>query len=91
MTQLRERGIYQTPNGQRLVASSFRRTTADGGRILSRIGGNVSCYLFSAYHWAFHGWPDYEVAPEGELIPINQPERWRLDQLVDTGATAGTH
>jgi hypothetical protein len=91
MKQLRERGIYQTPHGQRLVASSFRRTTADGRRILSRLGSNVNCFLFSAYQWSFHGWPDYEVAPEGELMTINQVAGWRIDELIDTGATAGTH
>ena len=91
MTQLRERGIYQAPNGQRLVASRDRRMTSDGRHILSQLGSNVSCFLFSAYHWAFHGTPDYEVAPQGELIPISQPSEWRLDELTDTGATAGIH
>ena len=91
MTQFRERGIYQAPNGQRLVASRVRRTTADGDRILSRLGSNMSCFLFSAYQWAFHGWPEYEVAAEGELVAINQPAGWRIDELTDTGATAGTH
>jgi hypothetical protein len=91
MKHLRERGIYVAPDGQRLVASSSRRTTADGRGILSQIGSNVSFYLFSNYHWAFHGRPDYEIAPEGELIAITRPAGWQLDELIDTNATAGVH
>lgn len=91
MKQFRERGIYQTPDGQRFVASRFRQTTADGRRILSALGGDLSCYLFSAYQWAFHGWPDYEVALAGKLIGLNQAAALSIDELVDTGATAGSH
>jgi hypothetical protein len=91
MIQLRERGIYQTPNGQRLVASTRRRVTSDGRRILSQMGSNVCCFLFTTYHWAFHGTPDFEVALQGELIPITQTSGWQIHELTDTGATAGIH
>jgi hypothetical protein len=89
--QLRERGIYLLPDGQSLVASKLRQSTADGGRILSRIGSEVSCFLFSRYHWAFHGAPDYEVTQEGKLMASSQTASWRIDELKDTHATAGAH
>jgi hypothetical protein len=79
------------PNGQRLVASKLRQTTADGQRILSLIGSEVSCFLFSRYQWAFHGTPDYEVTKEGKLMTSSQTASWRIDELKDTCATAGAH
>jgi hypothetical protein len=91
MKQLRERGIYLAPDGQRLVASRLRQTTADGRLILSHIGSGVACFLFNRYQWAFHGRPDYAVSEAGRLLPLNQASNWRVDQLIDTGATAGAH
>jgi hypothetical protein len=91
MKQLRERGIYLAPNGERFVASRERKTTSDGRRILSRFGSRLSCFLFRRYEWAFHGMPDYEVAPSGNLLALKQPSDFEPDQLVDTGATAGAH
>ena len=91
MKPLRERGIYLAPNGESFVASRQRRTTADGKRILSRLGGRLSCFLFSRYGWAFHGSPDYEVTKAGHLLALKQPVNFEPDQLIDTGATAGAH
>jgi len=91
MKQLRERGIYRTPNGESFVASRERRTTADGKRILSRLGGRLSCFLFNRYEWACHGSPDYEVTKAGNLLALKQPLNFETDQLIDTGATAGVH
>jgi hypothetical protein len=88
---LRECGVYLTPGGKRLVASRFRRTTSDGQRIPSVIGSNASYFLFSQYHWAFHGEPDYEVSAEGELMARQVASKWSVGELVDTGVTAGTH
>ncbi len=90
MRQLRERGIYLAPNGESFVASRERQTTADGKRILSRLG-RLSCFLFRRYEWAFHGMPDYEVASSGTLLGIREISDFRPDQLIDTGATAGAH
>ena len=89
MKQLRERGIYLAPNGQSFVASRLRETTADGKLILSRIGSEVACFLFNRYQWAFHGRPDYAVSEAGKLLPLNQALNWRVEQLMDTGTTAG--
>ena len=91
MKQLRERGIYLAPNGESFVASRRRRTTADGKRILSRLGVRVSCFLFGRYEWAFHGSPDYEVTRGGNLVALKQRLNFRPEQLIDTGATAGAH
>ena len=91
MKQLRERGIYLAPNGESFVASRRRKTTADGKRILSRLGERVSCFLFKRYEWAFHGTPAYEVTKAGNLVALEQPLKFQPDQLIDTGITAGAH
>ena len=91
MKQLRERGIYLAPNGESFVASRRRRTTADGKRIISRLGVRVACFLFRRYDWAFHGSPDYEVTKAGNLVALKRPSSFDPDQLIDTGATAGPH
>ena len=91
MKQLRERGIYKAPNGESFVASRERKTTSDGQRILSRLGNQLSCYLFRRYEWAFHGAPDYEVATTGNVLPLKRHSNFQPDQLIDTGATAGAH
>jgi hypothetical protein len=91
MAQLRECGIYEAPNGKKLVASRFRRTTSDGRRILSSIGSNISYFLFSQYQWAFHGEPEFEVGPTGELVSTVLSAEWSIEELVDTGITAGSH
>ena len=91
MKQLRERGIYLAPNGQSFVASRERKTTSDGKRIFSRLGGRLSCFLFGRYEWAFHGTPAYEVATTGNLLALKQRSDFQPDQLIDTGATAGAH
>ncbi len=90
MRQLRERGIYLAPSGESFVASRERTTTANGKRILSRLG-RLSCFLFRRYEWAFHGEPDYEVGTSGSLVALKQFSNFRPDQLIDTGATAGAH
>jgi hypothetical protein len=91
MEQLRECGIYEAPNGRKLVASRFRRTTSDGRRILSSIGSNISYFLFSQYQWAFHGEPEFEVGPRGELMSTVLSAEWSIEELIDTGITAGYH
>ena len=88
---LRECGIYETPNGKKLIASRFRRTTAEGSRISSRLGSNSNYFFFSQYHWAFHGDPDFEVSSGGELYSRELVLAWTVDQLIDTGTTAGSH
>ncbi|HEV7472720.1 MAG TPA: hypothetical protein VGN90_01655 [Pyrinomonadaceae bacterium] len=91
MKELRERGIYVAPNGESFVASRERRTVSDGKQILSRLGSRLHCFLFGRYEWAFHGTPAYEVGTRGNLIALKQPSAFQLNQLIDTGATAGAH
>ena len=91
MEHLRECGIYEAPNGKKLIASRFRRTTSDGRRILSSTGSNICYFLFSQYQWAFHGEPEFEVGPGGELMSTVLSADWSLEELVDTGFTAGSH
>jgi hypothetical protein len=88
MSGLREKGIYRTPDGIRLVASrervpGFQPTKA------KRRGSGYS--LFSSYSWAFHGPADYVVSDEGEVIPADQSKQLKLEELADTGWTAGSH
>lgn len=89
--KLRERGIYLTPDGKSLVASSRRTTTSDGRRLLSHVGSRLSYFLFGRYEWAFHGEPDFEVEPDGHIHALKTERDLRLDELTDTGATAGSH
>lgn len=91
MKYLRERGIYLAPDGKSFVASRQRITTADGKRILTRLGNRLSCFLFSRYEWALHDSPDYAVTTGGRIIALKQPSNFQPDQLIDTGATAGAH
>ena len=91
MKHFRERGIYLAPDGQSFVASRLRLTTADGKLILSRMRSELACFLFNRYQWAFHRGPDYAVSEAGKLMPLKQASNWRVEQLMDTGATAGAH
>jgi hypothetical protein len=90
MKKLRERGIYLAPDGRSFVASKLRRTDISGIKTLSRIGSDISCFLFGRYQWAFHGAPDFEIAADG-LIFSAHPATWDIDHLIDTDTTAGDH
>jgi hypothetical protein len=83
---LREKGIYRTRDGIRLVASRERvpQFPATGVR---RKGYS----LFSTYSWAFHGPADYVISDEGEVFPADQSKKLQLEELADTGWTAGSH
>lgn len=89
MRQLRERGIYLAPDGRYFVASKLRRS-ARGLNTLSRIGSEISCFLFDRYQWAFHGAPAFEIAADGFVVS-EQRTSWGIDHLIDTDTTAGDH
>jgi hypothetical protein len=89
MRKLRERGIYLAPDGRSFVASKLRRTDS-GTNTLSRIGSEISCFLFDRYQWALHGSPDFEIAADG-LVFSDHSTTWGIDHLIDTDATAGDH
>jgi hypothetical protein len=90
MRELRERGIYLTPDGRSFVASKLRRTNTGGINSLSRTGSENSCFLFDRYQWAFHGAPDFEIAADG-LVVSDHSTTWDIDHLIDTDTTAGDH
>jgi hypothetical protein len=89
MRQLRERGIYLAPDGRYLVASKLRRS-ASGLSTLSRLGSEISCFLYDRYQWAFHLAPDFEIAADGLVFSAQQTSLC-IDHLVDTDTTAGDH
>lgn len=89
--ELRERGIYTTPEGKTLVASRTRQSIFQTGKAAIQTGlGNIF-FLFSRYAWAFHDQPDYMVSERGQIVLGETVERWRVEDLVDTGHTAGAH
>lgn len=91
MKDLRERGIYATPEGTRVVASRIRRSIFQTSKTAVQTGlGNIF-FLFSRYAWAFHDQPDYMVDEKGQILLEEAAARWRVEDLVDTGHTAGAH
>jgi hypothetical protein len=89
--ELRERGIYATPEGKRVVASRTRRSIFQTGKAALETGlGNIF-FLFSRYAWAFHDQPDYMVDEKGQVLLEETEARWRVEDLIDTGHTAGAH
>ena len=88
---LREKGIYRTPSGARLVASSQRSSVFHSSKVVVRTGDGAGCYLYTTYSWAFHGPADYIVNERGELLPSDDSAPLRAEDLTDTGWTAGTH
>lgn len=91
MKQLRERGIYRAPGGKQFVASRRRRSVFQTGKAAIETGlGNIF-FLFSRYAWAFHGGPDFMVDEKGRVVIDESDSRWRIEELTDTGHTAGAH
>lgn len=89
--EFRERAIYRTPQGLRLVASRERKSDYYDQRLLSITNVGEGYLLYSSYAWAFHGPADY-VVTESDIVPL-KPESIFLsaDELIDTGWTAGDH
>ena len=91
MKELRERGIYRTPEGRRVVASRTRQSIFQTGKAAIQTGlGNIF-FLFSQYAWAFHDQPCYMVDEAGQIVLDEAESRWRIEDLTDTGHTAGAH
>lgn len=91
MKELRERGIYTTPEGTRVVASRTRRSIFQTGKAAIQTGFGNIFFLFSRYAWAFHEQPDYMVDEKGRIVLCESDPRWRVEDLTDTGHTAGAH
>jgi hypothetical protein len=88
---LRERGIYRTPEGTRVVASRTRRSIFQAGKTAVETGVGSIFFLFSSYAWAFHAKPDYMVDESKRVVLDERAPRWRVEDLIDTGHTAGAH
>lgn len=89
--ELRERGIYRTPEGTKVVASRTRQSIFQTSKAAIQTGlGNIF-FLFNRYAWAFHDQPDYMVNEKGQIVLDEAEACWRVEDLVDTGHTAGAH
>jgi hypothetical protein len=89
--ELRERGIYRTPEGTQLVASRTRRSIFQASKAAIQTGFGNIFFLFSRYAWAFHDQPRYMVDEKERVVLDEASSRWRIEDLTDTGHTAGAH
>jgi hypothetical protein len=71
MRQLRERGIYKTPDGREYVACAG----IFGNYLLYRLTGTVE------------GFPTYVVDVTGRVVAATQPTPWKSEELLDTERT----
>lgn len=71
MRQLRELGIYKTPDGRAHVARA----------------GLLGSYLLFGLSRCSEGFPTYVVNLAGRVVAAMQPTPWRADELLDTGRT----
>jgi len=70
MQRLRERGIYELPNGKRYIAVAALRS---------------GYCLYTPLAWEQYGLPDYETDDAGQLFNNDQPTHWHIADLIDTG------
>lgn len=71
MRQLRERGVYRTPNGKEYVACA----------------GILGFYLLYSLSRGVSGIPAYVIDVTGRIVSATQPTPWNSEQLTDTGRT----
>ena len=71
MRQLREPGIYRTPDGREHVARA----------------GLLGSYLLFGVSRCAEGFPTYVVDLSGRVVAATQPTPWKSDELLDTGRT----
>jgi hypothetical protein len=71
MRQLRELGIYRTPDGREHVARA----------------GLLGSYLLFGVSRCNEGFPTYVVDLSGRIVAATQPTPWWSDELLDTGRT----
>ena len=71
MRQLRELGIYRTPDGRAHVARA----------------GLFGSYLLFRLNRCAEGFPTYVVDLAGRVVTATQPTPWGSDELLDTGRT----
>ena len=71
MRQLRELGIYKTPDGRAHVARA----------------GLFGSYLLFGLNRCVEGFPTYVIDLSGRVVAPTQPTPWVSDELLDTGRT----
>ena len=71
MRQLRQLGIYSTPDGGQHVA----------------VAGLFGFYLLYGVATFSTGFPAYVVEPSGRIVSAARPTSWRAEDLLDTGRT----
>lgn len=71
MRELRELGIYKTPDGKAHVARA----------------GLLGSYLLFGLGRCAEGFPTYVVDLAGRVVAATQPTPWCSDELHDTGRT----
>jgi len=71
MRQLRERGIYKTPDGREFVACA----------------GLLGHYLLYGLSKGIVGFPAYVIDVAGRIVSATQPTVWQSEELSDTGRT----
>jgi hypothetical protein len=71
MRQLRERGIYRTPDGKEFVVCA----------------GLLGHYLLYGLSKGVAGFPAYVVDVAGRIVTATQPTPWKSEELSDTGQT----
>jgi hypothetical protein len=71
MRQLRELGIYRTPDGRAHVARA----------------GLLGAYLLFRLNRCAEGFPAYVVDLAGRVVAATQPTPWSSEELFETGGT----
>jgi hypothetical protein len=72
LNDIRERGVYQLPDGRELIAS----------------GSGGFFKLYDTLAWKYLGPPLYEIREQEGLTSFGRPTPWRIRDLVDKGQTA---
>lgn len=65
--EMRERGIYQLPDGREVIAS----------------GSGDFFKLYDPLAWKYLGPPLYEIREQGHLTCFGRPTPWRVADLID--------
>ena len=71
MSQMRELGVYKTPDGRAFIACV----------------GILGHYLLYAIGKGAHVFPVYAIDAAGHVVSPTQPTPWTVADLFDTGAT----
>ena len=70
---LKERGIYELPDGRRFVVC---------------LNGREAYNLYPVLTWDRSGLAEYRINADGRLLSRGIPTRWRAEDLTYTGRVA---